>query len=456
MWTALLQKAGKMRQALSAEESEKSSSAEESKKSLSAEYIEKIRAQLANYKHAFETTASDRNRIKSNHENLQRGMEFLLSTLPDNRAMPKLSNANRLLSKPEISSHFSSADLQNFSKKTLPNIYCVGAPKTATSFLYSILRDHPSVAVSRKDFSGISDLCAYYNESNDWQHTSFLIKRFITLQNEKYSCEPTLCLFNVDAFMMANMADFIHGTLCEDARILMMLRNPVKRAISEFRMRVLEYNQSEGCFVEQRSFADAVNSEVRDWTDGAHYTFNDLNLRRCGYIRNGQYAKFVEPFLKTFNSENIKAVIFEEDILSSLEKTIFDTFQFIGIKDLQSVQISVDDHSYFSHISKAPESIVVEFADQEGNAVDLNAPDLIDNNITRIEVTSSGGASKKLAIDSPSKEVIVAASTLVKRHNVNLSTEQESEIYHKYFKDDVSRLEDLLGRDLSVWYSAYL
>lgn len=421
-----------------------------------AQEISRLREQLENYKHAFQTTAADRDRIKASFENLNKGVQYYLSTMPALDAVSPPTAGVELVEKCEVTPYLSDQELADCPRLYLPNVFCVGAPKTATSFLYSILRQHSSVSMSQKDNSQISHLCFNYNWQKGSELLSEIVKQFLRHQNDKYNGEPILCNFTVDAFLHSSMARFIKQILCEDARILVMLRNPVKRAVSEYAMRVTEYDQKRDRFVEPYNLFDAIELETRNVKDGKGDNENTRSQRN-NYIGNGQYGKLIKPFFDEFGERNIKVIIFEEEILSGLEKTIFSTFEFMGIRDQEVLQVAVKDHSRYAEISKAPNDVFVYFQDEQGNKIgaDLSKTRSIED-VASIKVELTGGNAREFVVNSPSEEDVRAASTMVERHKFKLTKKQEAELYRNYFHEDVVKLESLIGRDLSVWYENYV
>jgi hypothetical protein len=112
--------------------------------------------------------------------------------------------------------------------------------------------------------------------------------------------------------------------LTPNARLIIMLRNPVDRAYSEYRM-------FKSANVDPRSFEQAIE-------DG----FNNVSLSNYvldTYVSRGIYEPYVKMYYDLFNKEQIM-IIKSEDFFSKPEKVLKDILAFL---DLPQDSFNIND-----------------------------------------------------------------------------------------------------------------
>lgn len=231
-------------------------SADEGEGNLAA-VVAQLRKQLANHKHAFETTAADRQRWKTKTEQIAATLDWVL----DNAA---------LLNECEMSP----------MQGSFPQLICVGAQKCATSFLYSAIREHPAVSVAPKDRGVVSTEYPIAFEAG-------LIER------------PD----GPERVLSAN----------PDARILICIRDPLDRAISEYKMRVRAGRET-------RSFQEAIEAREQSGL--------------FAYVRRSQYVEDIARWQAAF--QNVLVLSADDDTKGNLWRL----FSFAGFRDRDALIIS--------------------------------------------------------------------------------------------------------------------
>lgn len=324
----------------------------------------------------------------------------------------------------------------------VPNVFCVGAPKSGTSYIYSILREHSHIAVSQKD---AGNLIRLYYDGPKQQLASYIARA-----TEHYNGEPILADFEVGYMVLPGGAERIRTTLNPDARILICLRDPVFRAVSEYRMRLRQYVERFDGFIERLDFFDAVAQEdVRNRKDKNFY------MSWQAYARRGQYFKYLKPFFDAFGNERVLVGIFEEDIRGNSDAFVSRILNFIGLRDKEAADMARADNSQFFTASSSPKDISVRFEIGDGTTAcneTVDQEELLTKGIRRLIITSDVPQQLSLDIENPSAGNVEAAHELKRRHAFAPSPEQRKAMYRDYYAEDVARLEELLDRDLSCWY----
>lgn len=104
-----------------------------------------------------------------------------------------------------------------------------------------------------------------------------------------------------------------------DARIIMILRDPVERAFSHYLMHLRDGSET------ILSFYEALKIDyLNELTKGPYSSHL--------YVGYGLYSKQVTRYLKIFGKEQIKILVFEE-FVQSIKDAMRDILEFLGIPD---------------------------------------------------------------------------------------------------------------------------
>jgi hypothetical protein len=417
---------------------------------------DRLAAELETYRHAFETTVDDRDRIQQERDQLTSVVAGLLEkpAILDaiKRSMRALPPAPRLLK--DVLATFPDAREASSNANAnlrLPNVYCVGAPKSGTSFFYSIFRQHSLIFVSEKDTGNIIDLIWKFSQPNPAE-TIHKITLFAEHENRGYSGQPLLCNFEAGFYIYPAGAEMIATYLDPDARILIFLRDPVKRLVSEYAMRTRQYDPERMTFVEPEDLLTALelSSERRAARPALYFMY-------YAYIEMSDYFNLVKKFTDRFGVSNVKVVIMELDVVENVEVAALECFAFLGLADAEATKIAFADHSQYAAMSRTPSHIKVRFISDDGCAHDdpTDIASLFRSGINRIEIRSDVPEQLDLVVEAPTEATAIAAATLASRHSIKLSIDQERKLYDTWFRKGVKQLEQLIGRDLSCWYCRY-
>jgi hypothetical protein len=195
---------------------------------------------------------------------------------------------------------------------TWPNLFLVGAAKAGTTSVYDELAKHPAIYMSPMKephyFSRIQpspERAAFFPHITDEDDYKAL---FHGATDERLVGEAsTSYLWDAEA------AARIHS-VAPEASILIMLRNPVERAYSQYWNDVREG-------IETRSFTDALAEERRS---GAG-VWGVTSL----YIDCGRYADQVERYLDRFGERVL--VSFFEDFVADQPRAVAGIQEFLGV-----------------------------------------------------------------------------------------------------------------------------
>ena len=272
----------------------------------------------------------------------------------------------------------------------------VGGEKTASSWIFQCLDEHPQICGARPKETLFFDTTKLIGEP--LRSRSAYEEKGLSFYGNYFShCPPNLIKgeFTTTYLHDKRVAKFIHETF-PNAKILISLRDPIDRVYSQY-LAVRHLNLF-------RNFEDALRCEPE-------------------FIRRSFYAEYVGEYFKFFPSEKI-LIVFYEDILDDAIKFIQNIYQFLEV-DSQFV----------------PPGIQVKKRSAEEKFLAKLHSNMMTSACGRMAIRL--GRSTK--INSVLKRGVMS---LFRKPAMN----QETKNYLKgMFKEDMENLESLLGRDCTFW-----
>ena len=292
----------------------------------------------------------------------------------------------------------------------LPNFLIIGASKCGTTALYYYLKQHPEISFSDlkepKYFSSVNESFPH-NGIGDRSVDRYAIKSlteykalFADIENKRVGEASPDTLYFFD-----KTASHIKETL-GDVPIVIMLRNPVKRAFSAFMYLKRDSR-------EKLNFRDGLLAENKRLKDNWDFIW--------GYKKCGLYYNQVKSF--TDNFSNVKVVL-QEDLKNDTSATLEDIYSFLEVDEKFKTDVSIKHNE-----SGMPNNIFSNFLLSRNNIFSTVIRELMKRFIPR---------------DLLEK---VASKSLER-----MSILEKDEIALKpYFFNDICKLENLINKDLSSW-----
>jgi len=205
----------------------------------------------------------------------------------------------------------------------MPNFFIVGAPKAGTTSLYHYLKQHPDIFISdpkELNFFSSEEIInqgLYYKSLVVNKYEEYE-KYFINSKNKKAIGEAS-----VSYLYYSEVPKRIYK-LIPNAKIIIMLRDPVKRGFSHYQMdKRLGYIKL--------SFEDVIFKK-------SDSKFLDLYFQQ--YIEQGFYYENVKRYFDVFGKKNVKILLFDNFKNSTID-VIREVFIFLGL-----------DESFFPNLSE--------------------------------------------------------------------------------------------------------
>lgn len=299
--------------------------------------------------------------------------------------------------------------------RILPNLLIVGAAKSGTSSLHKYLQQHPQIFMSEhkepRFFSSQVNTLPLGGPKDD-QVESWYVKRY----EDYFKLFEKAEGYKVIGESSADTLYFFKGTIplikqhLGDPKIIISLRNPVKRAFSAYQHMVRDLR-------EDLSFEDGLKEEPNrirnNWELIYHYT------------AASRYYESVKAFMDNFTSVK---VVLNEDQAKRPKQVLREIFQFLEVDP----HVDINTDIRYNVSGKPKSQWLHQFLSEENMARKLAQP------IVRTFLSSE----TRLRIAQK-----IYASNLT-RLTINPETRVRLQAL---FKDDIRKLEELLQRDLSVW-----
>jgi hypothetical protein len=187
---------------------------------------------------------------------------------------------------------------------------CVGAAKAGTTTLYALMSRHPEVATSV-----VKETDFYYEDRYYAMGFDRYIKRYFRPHFK------TRLLFEADPVYMYGRGCMERLRNCApNVRVIVMLRNPVDRAFSQYQYRMTYRRYDE-------SFEDMCEREFTRIAQG------DEQRMEYGCLDRSRYAAQISEILRYFPREQVYFIVFEEFVRD--QRGVFARLQrWLGLTEL--------------------------------------------------------------------------------------------------------------------------
>lgn len=196
-----------------------------------------------------------------------------------------------------------------------PSFFIVGAPKCGTTALYEYLLAHPDIFMPRKEVYYFGkDL--HYRTSRP--SSAYYHALFESAEEEQLAGEASVWyLLSTEAAEEIKAYD-------EEARIIIMLRDPVEMLHALHYHQLLEGNE------EIEDFEEALAAEEERKRGERLPSLIGSPYEALQYREVAKYKAQVEHYLKVFGPERVR-VIFFEDFIADPRKEYERTLEFLGL-----------------------------------------------------------------------------------------------------------------------------
>lgn len=224
------------------------------------------------------------------------------------------------------------------SQFPLPNLFIPGVQKAGTTALASFLAQHPDVCLVEGKEAHVFDDPDFHASSNKLefarQKYASKLKHY---KAERYILDATPITILHPKFIEAV------STYCPNAKHIVMLRDPVERALSHYAMskeRGLEPFSPMRAFWQERA-------RMKGFYAGLPTSLFESPFRDQSYLMRSRYQRQLTSLYEAVEKDKVK-VIQQDLLLSCHDKVMSDIFSFLNISNVNIEQKKVfsSEHDY--------------------------------------------------------------------------------------------------------------
>lgn len=186
---------------------------------------------------------------------------------------------------------------------TLPNFLIVGAMKAGTTWLAINLKQHPQVFMPDREIH-------FFNHPENYQRGVEWYDQQLAGAGNAIAIGEKTAGYLLDQKTPSRIHEFL-----PDTKIIIVLREPVARAISQINHHI-------------RSGEVNPNIAVDNFMESPEFRGID---RKFKILERGHYLKQIKRYYQFFDPKNILIIINETDIKKKPKKTLQKACEFLGI-----------------------------------------------------------------------------------------------------------------------------
>ncbi|MFW9772109.1 MAG: sulfotransferase [Candidatus Thorarchaeota archaeon] len=289
----------------------------------------------------------------------------------------------------------------NNRDQILPDFLCIGVERSGTTWLYEILKNHPEVYLYPY-IKEINFFSVNYQNGLRWYEKFFRSSKKSPQFKILGDISPTYFHYKE---VPARVARDI-----PNSKFILLLRNPIDRAFSEYRYNRLILNNKE--------------------------SFKEFLDKRPHSFKLGLYSRHLKNWLKFFPQERFLILLFEE-MMNNKYKTLKNISRFLGINYDAFDNLNVTKKIHSSDIPKF--HLLYTFG--------YKFSEYINNFLMSYDLYS---LSSKLKIF---KKIFYLSEKKKDQDKLNLRL--KNKLYAQY-STDIKELENLLNIDLSIWLNSQI
>lgn len=286
----------------------------------------------------------------------------------------------------------------------LPNFFIAGTPKSGTTSLFNYLDEHPEVFMCPEkepnyfSYQDIVQQNLYYAEKGIGNRDEYE-KLFKDVTSEKAIGEASV------SYLFYEKVPARIKTTVPDAKIIIILRNPVDRAFSHYLMDTrLGYLNI--------AFEDIIYKRVQ-------HPLLDLYYQQ--FVELGFYFEQVKRYIDLFGEGQVKIFI-NDDLKEDISKVILSVYAFLNINSNL-----MPDFKKQYNVYQKPRNIFISKLYSSKHLRNLARKIIPENLVDTVKNT-----------------------LLIKGKKPKLSMETRKYL-NGLFKDNILQTAGLIGRDLSHW-----
>lgn len=276
------------------------------------------------------------------------------------------------------------------------DFFMLGQGKSGTTSLYNMFKRQPEIYVPAEKENGFF---AYDNYAYGFPWYEFNIQK-------EYSDEQIVGDCFSGNLVSSEAPKRIYETFGTSPKFIVLMRNPVERALSHYKMAVRQFRET-------LTFEEALKQEASRTSQNKTF---EVGL---SYSNRGKYFHLINNYIELFPRENFLFLIFETQIKVNLEVTYNTILNFLDV-NLCSECVKPN------HSNSTVDDLSCEITNDGINILNRN-------------------------IVNPSPLLIDRARNAQKLIDNAMYSVDRKHVFKNYFEQDIQNLESFLGLNLDFW-----
>lgn len=216
------------------------------------------------------------------------------------------------------------------SVRCTPDCIIIGVQKGGTTALFDYLIQHKQVLSPIKKEIWFFNNSRLFSKGLNWYRSYFPLKMYKRNYERRIGMPSIVLDATANYFEFSDSVTRIDNTI-PHAKLILLLRNPVKRAYSHYRMAVDRGYESQG-------FERALELEDQRLAYGRTLPHNYV-YQRLGYKTKGEYARLLKPWLSAFDKSQL-LILRSEDLENQTESAFRKVEEFLGLSKHNNINFS--------------------------------------------------------------------------------------------------------------------
>ena len=232
--------------------------------------------------------------------------------------------------------------------RVLPDFVVIGSTKSGTTSLHYYLIQHPRIISERN----VHFFEYMQTNSIEWYRAHFPTKAYKNFKKLTVGEQTATYLFH------PLIPKRIHTTI-PNAKFIVVLRNPVDRAYSNYTHQVREG-------IEKRTFEEAIKSELKRieiCKNNSEYKINNDDFSNhviFSYLRHGIYVDFIKAWMEFFTKEQF-LILPTYDLNNNRAKFLKQVFDYLNVQNFEIKDVERQNVGEYKKLDKSMRKFLVNY-----------------------------------------------------------------------------------------------
>jgi hypothetical protein len=216
-----------------------------------------------------------------------------------------------------------------------PDFLIIGAQKAGTTFLYSVLRQHPQIIEPVHKEAHFFDYDWNFDKGLFHYKLNFDLSFRFKKSQKTFEATPDYLAHKEVPKRLSNYFPHI--------KMIMILREPVSRAYSAWKMHhfLFQNHRKNSWLYDPRTFQNVVE-------DGLNEKSNGWDL--LNHVGRSLYGMQIENYMNYFEKDQF-LILFQKDLEEAPQKVIYEICRFVNIEEFDLLSLNKNDPRFWENKS---------------------------------------------------------------------------------------------------------